>query len=167
MAGLDKNLSPQDLRNQKRRAEYRQDESYRTTCIEVSRENYRRENNVVLKSCLPNLSKLASFGQIRQVHLGDKDVAVRCYSIKELASVLGYSATILYRWHAKGLIPFPIYLGTGPAITVKVFLQEEVRAIVEIIGEHQKEFCYYRKSDVAVTQKLFEACDAVRKQVGG
>ena len=164
--------SPQEARNKKRRDEYNANESYRKTCIELSRENYRRENGVVLKSCLDNLEKLDDFGTIREVHIGKTIKQLQSWSVNELAETLGYSATILYRWKGKNLIPGPIIDAKVEIFskarnisfesTLKVYLEDEVRAIVSIIGEHQKEFCYYRKSDKGVTDSLFSEVEKIR-----
>ena len=173
-----KTLNSKEARNQKRREEYANDESYRQTCTLVSRENYRRDNGVVLWSCLDNLDKLSQFGQVRDIHINDKrTVRERCFVVRELGEVLGYSPTILYRWKGKGLLPSPIfgarttmysdYRGSSFDSTLRVYIEAEVRAIIEVIGEHQKEFCYYRQSDTAVTEQLFAKVGQARKKYGG
>ena len=168
--------SAREVRNEKRRKEYANDESYRQTCTLVSRENYRRDNNVVLHSCLDNLDKLASFGAVRDIHINATvTVTERCYVVRELGEIIGHSPTVLYRWKAKELMPSPIYgartimyskhRGASFDSTLKVYTEQEVRKIVEIIGEHQKEFCYYRQSDRDVTERLFAAINEVRREI--
>ena len=163
-------------RNRKRRSDYASDEAYRQACIESSRKNYRERYGVVLTTCLGNLKHLSRFGTTRPVSYGSTQQDDLTFTMQELANILGYSLPVLYRWKQKQLIPASIATAlvrisipdtVGYEISQEVYLPDEVRAMVQVLGEHQRSIRYYRERDVETRNKLFDAVLTARANAYG
>lgn len=138
--------------------------------IQQVRESYRRNNGEVRsEDCRKNLSKLASFGEKRTVidAKGVEHKNVLCFVTEELANIIGRNTQVLYRWRTDEKWPETILTTKyGPQqVHVGVYTEAEVRAMVEVFGEHQTRTPYYHGTSHAETrEKLFDAIAAVRKK---
>ena len=98
-----------------------------------------------------------------------------CFTTLELSAVLGVEHQTVCRWRRIGMLPKPIARGAvsyptkGFARTYEafqdVYLIEEVRAIVEVLGANQRIVRFYRKTDIGVIARLFEAVETARSKL--
>ena len=165
-------------RNARRREQYQTDKEYRKNRQEKSREWWRQNNSVGDgKSCLENQDKLYSIGEIRTVYFPDGDSYwLLCFTLEELADALGgYAKQVMYRWCSQGQLPHPVYQADAYVNSfgrkrfptkVNVFLEDEVRAIMEVLGPHQKVYRQYRTSHTSVISAIQDAVDKVREDYG-
>lgn len=167
-----------DNHNKKRKERYNSDPQYKQARLEKAREDYRNEKGVVLDSCLDRIREIRSYGSSREVRVNDGPVQVRfCLTTQELGEIIGgHKASVMYRWQGKGLLPKPIakgrvfYSTTGRGGDYwlndqPVYLEEEVAAIMQPLGEHQRNFRYYRTSDTETVAAIFDAVEAVRQSL--
>ncbi len=150
--------------NKKRRMLYKTDPAYRQKQLEKSRTQYRDKAGVLASDCRENLAILEEMGTYRPVFFPRKAVPVLTFSMQEAAEALGISALAFYRWRQDGRIPEPVFRCASAGImAINLYLLAEVRAMVEVIGEHQATCSHYRVSHVETTKKVFEAVKAARK----
>lgn len=161
-------------RNERRREKYKTDSTYRETTAARSRDNYREQHGVDLPTCLHMLEHDAylSHGRVREIWLfNGRRLKEACFTIDELATVLGYAAPVIYRWKAKGLLPAPageaecwIQAQGRPEYKAKkmVYMGKEVREIIKVIGEHQTKVRYYREADTETREKLLREVQSIR-----
>lgn len=167
----------QEARNERRRKSYHEDPSYRAARLEQSRKTYREKNGVDLPSCLGRIAEIPSYGAVRPVVSGGGTVERHCFTIKEAAEIIGpYEQQVLYRWKARGLIPEPVYqakvlvetTGKGGSYEALqgVYLDEEVEALMRVVGEHQTRVRYYRTKDTDTIAAVFAAVEQARATIG-
>jgi hypothetical protein len=181
MTGKRKTLTPmekearrlrwQNAAVKRRAARLRSDPEYREAHRKQAREHFRARHGVdpsTFRDCRSNLEELETFGEVREVE-GEPHVT---FTVPELAKVLGdYNPQIMRRWIAKGQLPEPALeiaaLNTAKKrVQVEVYLEDEVRAMVEVLGEHQAETAYYRASHTQTITRLHEAVQTVRDELG-
>lgn len=163
-------VQQQAERNARRSRKYYTDAEHRQARLEASRRAYREQHGVELQTCLDRLESLADYGVVRDVEgIGP----ILSFTLAEFAEIVGpYKAQVVYRWKSKGLIPPPLARArvvletTGKAGTYEtwqdVYVEEEVRAMMEVIGTHQCEVRYYRQTDTETIRAVFEAVNEVR-----
>lgn len=153
-----------ERKNKKRREMYAANAEYRSSCMAQSRAHYRHKYGTPTKDCRANIDNLASVGRIRLLRNGRGEV-VKCltFSTVEFANALGYSTIQVYRWQHDGRLPKPtnglVYeekIG-GRFLCTRVYTEPEVRAIIEVLSEHQKRVSHYRTTHTATIKKLFSA----------
>lgn len=160
--------------NDQRKLKYHADPNYRAKALAQSRESYRRNSNFEAKhDCRVNLPNLKTIGHKRQVLLSSRNAKtglVLCFTNKELAEALSIAVSTLHKWQVSGRIPEPkfnIIFPDGHKSPVtqnnKVYLLEEVKAILEIVGEHQAHFNHYRESHADTMRKLNLKLNEIRK----
>ena len=98
-----------------------------------------------------------------------------CFTTLELSAVLGVELQTVRRWRTTDKLPKPVARGAvsyptkGFARTYgafqDVYLIEDVRAIVEVLGAQQHIVRFYRKTDTDVIARLFEAVETARSKL--
>lgn len=179
MGRAKKELTPEELearklrywgpeRNAQRRERYRQSKEYREKAIQLGRETYRKVREaqglqVRLEDCREQLPRLGEIGVTRAVLSPDGPVPLLTFSVDELAVALSRNPQVLYRWMAAGMLPRPVVRAVNDRKRVNaVFLEAEVRALMEVFGEHQTKSAYYRSYHEETRDKIAEAVSRVR-----
>jgi hypothetical protein len=142
----------------------------------ASRRYSRNLRGVTLTSCLDKLDSLPSMGRTRVVSIDGVISAPKiCFTTPELGAIVGVDHQTVRRWRTTGMLPKPVARGAvayptkGFTSTYEsfqdVYLLEEVRAIVEVLGAHQRIVKFYRITDTDVTARLFEAVEQTRSKL--
>lgn len=145
------------------------DPEYREQIVEQARARYREEHNVQLKDCRENLGALDQIGTVRTVTTpSGETMEMLTFDAAELAEALGdYNPQIMYRWQQKGQLPRPVVRMFPPRNQKGfVYLEDEVRAIMENLGAHQCRFAYFRVSDKETIENIHNAVADVREGYG-
>ena len=142
---------------------------YQDDMKERSRKAYRTskgkdfelEGNVVLRSLefidqdaipIPVVNSLMSRTEIMPV-----------IRITHVAKLLNMSYQSLWRWTSETQqVPMPVLTDASSGREYGVYHVEEVRIMVQVIGEHFRSFKYYRSDHEATKRKLFDAIEALR-----
>lgn len=139
------------------------DPEYRDQHRAASREYFRNKHGVdpsEFRDCRKNLDKLDEIGTVRFV----REEEFLTFHLAELANALGgYHANIMRRWIDRGQIPAPVLRSEDG---VEVYLEAEVEAIIEPLGEQQATYAYFRKNHTTAIQNIADAVDTVRQELG-
>jgi len=160
-------------RNAARRARYHSDQTYRMNAIQQVRESARRAREEAgvdgrAEAYASNLANLASFGQVRQVHLGDNAwMAMLALTWGEFSTALGRNAQVIKRWVRAGMMP-------GPAVEARnarnrrepVYMLDEARALITVLAAHFQHSHYYREDHQDTRTRLFTAIAHLRAASG-
>jgi hypothetical protein len=152
-----------DRKNEVRREMYASDADYRASRMEESRARYRQEHGVFEKDCRENLDALDSIGSMRLIKLGKKQLNILTFNNRELAEALGYSLVQVYRWQNDGRLPKPRTALSyeeglkGRFMCSEVYTEDEVKAIMSVLGEHQQSVAHYRTTHTLTIKKMFSA----------
>lgn len=158
-----------DQRNERRRQKYATDPAYREQMKDRARKAYRDRahgDDGSKKSDLydprNSLKKLAKLGTIRDVDgiKGKGLVRALTFTKLELSRVLGRSRKQLYAWVNRDTLPSPIYQAGG----LNVYLECEVVAIIEAIGEHLATVTYFRDDHDEQINAVHTAVITARKE---
>lgn len=141
-----------------RRLRYATDETYRNKAKDISRNGYRKRVGLETESCLYSLQfldKLAKDFTVRK-HDGEHSKTIRGFSVSMASEALQQLYQTVWRWIQNGIIPAPIFVrvnvsGSRPYY---VYHLEEVRILVEEIGEHEKNMAYLRKDHTEVRGRI-------------
>lgn len=155
-------------RNERRRLKYSQDPEYRTRLIKSTREGYRKKHGTLEKpsSCLVNLEDLGAFGTTRKVTVAGVERRRLTFTTGELANALRRRVEILYRWMRNDMLPVPVHTSSELQNQHgQVYSYQEVRAIVQVLGEHQEQTPYYRQDHVETRKRLYRKVHATRYPV--
>lgn len=135
-----------------------------------SRKKYRekRGTNFELSNCLRSLSYFEE--QAKHLPVSFEGTAVftaPVYSVQTVAELLEKTYQTFWRWTKEpAIVPPPVLVPYGQKGRIRnVYHREEVRAMITIIGEHEKAFKYYRADHMQTRKKLFDAIEAVRTQL--
>lgn len=156
-------------RNAGRRARYRADSEYRDNAIRQVRASYSRSREaaglpVRQDDCRENLPLLADIGQVRLVRgVGGNDTRGLCLTTDEMAKALGRNTQVVYRWITEGMLPGPVLVAlNGRNRWQAVYNETEVRALLQVFGEHQQRSQYYKQFHVETRDRLFAAVQSAR-----
>jgi len=159
-------------RNARRRERYQKDESYRQQTIQAVRSRYRvvrEERGVEVRDddAAENLAKLRIIGQVRDVSVGeDRSVRMLTFTMDELARAVDRNPQVIYRWRGGDLIPAPIFTGRNMRNRWQpIYVVQEVRAMVAVFSQHQKQSQYYRLVHTSTRERMFEAVRLAREEV--
>lgn len=152
----------------KRQMRYQSDEAYRENAKSLSRRSYRRKANVEISSCLYSLSFLNDAAVIHSVRLPNGSVQqMPVLSIPKTAHMLQKLYQTIWRWVDNGTIPAPVLESLERENRpYKVYHRDEVRVLIEIIGEHEQIVTYLRKDHVEVRKRIEQRILATRKLLG-
>lgn len=157
-----------EARNERRRQKYAEDKAFREREKARARVVNREPSPPSPDNPIRNISRLSSFGAVREVVTPSGDVRkIVCLTTQELAKVLFRTAHILYRWRQQGKWPKPVLVtkvesGTG----TDVYSLPEVREMVRVIGDHLTKTPYFHNTHVETAKALHEAAEAVRQKEG-
>lgn len=155
-------------RNKRRRERYHSDPNYREQRRQQARESYRRRNSArVDEDCRENLGRLKEVGEYRTVQLapGAEEQVLLTFNTKELAGLLNRNTNILYRWQSSGVLPKPVVPNRDFG-GIPVFTEPEVRALMEVFGNHQQVTQYLRAKDKTTIRAFYDALAKVRQKHG-
>lgn len=155
-----------EAHNEKRRSRYQTDPEYREKARAMRRESYAKATGTekAETNCLSNLDKIDSAGSLKAVRLGGSPFVIgRVYTQADLCKMIDRQPQVLYRWLQNETFPRPILEDdSGNAF----YADDEVRAFVQIMGEHQRITPYYRADHDEVRQQLFAASFRANKPLG-
>lgn len=133
-----------------------------------SRKKYREErgSKFELSNCLRSLSYFEDQAVHLPVAFEDNNTVFTApvYNVQTVAELLEKTYQTFWRWTKEpAIVPPPVLIPVGQkGRTRLVYHREEVRAMITIIGEHEKAFKYYRADHMQTRKKLFDAIDAIR-----
>lgn len=174
--------NPEPDRNQRRNNRYETDPKYRDEQKQRSRDAYHGKHNPQLFDPRVNLQTWDQFGGVRETNLpdGTTDDTMWVFTKSEVAEVLGVTPKGFYLWVNDGRFPKPILTAVDYPITrdykekkdvkvpqtVAVYLEQEVRAAVNILGAHLSKVKYYRKDHMDERDALYAAIHTARERQG-
>lgn len=83
--------------------------------------------------------------------------------LTQLAEVLGLSYQTIWRWTSDTQqLPAPVLIDSTTGRDFPVYHVEEARVIIEIVGNHLRQFKHYRKDHVGVRKQLHDKINALR-----
>ena len=154
-------------RNKRRRERYAADAEYRKKAIASARKQQRKRLSSEWVNCEENFPLVTQMGKEDKVMLPGGRIALRLtYSEQTVARLLGKikdgraPGKSLSPWIRTGKWPEPIYRlvkTNGEASSFRVYLEEEVRALMMVFSAHQKDTPYYHESHLETRDKLFAA----------
>jgi hypothetical protein len=156
-------------RNARRRERYRQDREYREKTIQTVRSAYWRtrvEEGAPVRQddCRANLESLNLIGQVRELRAGAQPmVQALTFTMDEAGEALTRNAQVLYRWIMADMLPGPVYEARNHRNRWQaVYTEPELRALLEVFGDHQTRSQYYRIFHTETRERLFAAVAAQR-----
>jgi predicted DNA-binding transcriptional regulator AlpA len=134
---------------------YQKDPAFRDKFRDMMRRKYREEHPEKLRDC--SKTNPLDFGMTRDLCTPVAGVTSRKMSLStaEIAQAMGYHTVVLYGWMAKGFFPRPPHKVVGSKTTV--FSLPQAKAILKVMGEHQKKCQFLREQDREVIERLNEA----------
>lgn len=138
---------------EKRTEKYRRDAAYRAKISRESRQKMQARRGTKLKDCRVNLADLDVLGNRRVITYADGSTSrALCLTYAEAAEALMLSRSRVRIWVTSGVLPAPVaqadvseekvlFSETG---LVPVYLAEEMKAIMKVVGEHQSRMAYIR-----------------------
>lgn len=136
---------------------------------EVSRERYRAERgkdyeltgNIVLRALehidldaeeLPVVNQITAQVEVMPI-----------LRLTYVAKLLNVSYQTVWRWTTETQqLPMPVLIDNSKGREYPVYHLEEIRVIVQIIGEHLRGFKYYRSDHEATKRKVFHEIEMLR-----
>lgn len=155
-------------RNARRRERYRSDPAYRQKAIQQSRKKFEdRDVNEDAQHLTQVRDKIASYGQVREVSLPDGTVRqMLVLTSDELATVLGRTPNMLFRWRSSGKVPYGILQTRVGKTNAQAYSVPEVAAMVDVLKDHFTERYYYHDSHTETIQRLFTQVINTRRSMG-
>jgi len=152
----------------KRQMRYKSDEAYRENAKALSRRSYRRKASVEIVTCLYSLEFLDGAASIHSVRLPNNTVKhMPVFSVPKTANLLQKLYQTIWRWIDNGTIPAPVLESIERENRpFKVYHLEEVRVLIEIIGEHEQDVSYLRKDHTDVRARIEQRILATRSMLG-
>lgn len=85
------------------------------------------------------------------------------FRLTHVAKLLNVSYQTLWRWTTETQqLPMPVLVDQTQGREYPVYHMEEVRVMVQVIGDHLTRFKYYRKDHLNTREKLFTEIEALR-----
>lgn len=160
---LKKPLLKKPTHNEKRRAKYQSDEKYREAVKANARQKYRKEAGKEISSCLRSLDFYTTLAKSERVALTNGTVrTLPVMNLPTTALLLEKRYQTVWRWVKKEMIPEPVLKLANK--DESVYHSDEVRVIIEEVGELEKRFAYYCKNHIQTKNRIFALIKAVRKQ---
>lgn len=142
---------------------YRTDPDYRQKIIDRAKEYYAKNKKRYLEDPRKSLdSKLITVGTER-INVATKKTLL-CFTAEEFGSLVGWSASNVYRKWNEGLLPEPKLEAYNKGETKKVqykrvYNKKQTKALVNILGEHFVTEGYLRPKHTKTRTKLFSVLD--------
>lgn len=144
-----------------RRLRYADDTEYRDKAKAASRRSYRKKIQLELDSCLYSLQFLDAAVKHVSVTLPNGEVSEQpVLTVPKTAELLQCLYQTLWRWIDNRVVPAPVLIASHP-----VYHKEEVRILIEEIGEHEKTFRYLRFDHHEVRERIERRILAFRKSL--
>jgi len=146
----------------RRRAErYRTDKAYREKAKETARERYREAKNVDLSSCLYSLDFIAQLADETNVILPNgRKAFMPVISQANAAAALQIDKVTFYRRIQRGQLPPPLIRRVKR--NALVYHVDEVKALISVIGEHEKSQKYLRRDHTATIDAIWATIGRTR-----
>jgi hypothetical protein len=93
---------------------------------------------------------------------------IKGFSIPLTAEALQQLYQTVWRWLQNEVIPKPVLVcmdSGGPKASFPVYHIDEVRVLIEEIGEHEKNMAYLRKDHFEVRERIERRILAVRRRL--
>jgi hypothetical protein len=158
-------------RNARRRERYQQDNEYRQQSIKQVRDHYRQSRtaaglDVRSDDCEENISKLAEIGAVRDIINACQSRTLLTFTIEEAAIAFGRNQQVMYRWLKSGLLPPPVLTARNNRNRLQsVYVECELREMLDVFSAHQKLSQYYRSYHVETQNSMFAKVDAAREEL--
>lgn len=162
-------------RNARRREKYHSDPEYRRRAIESARKQQRKRLSSEWVNCADNFPLVEGMGVVQKVMLpGGRIANMRTYSEQTVARLLGKvregksPGKSLSPWIRANKWPEPIYRlvkTSGEPSAFRVYLEREVRALMQVFSEHQRDTPYYHEAHTETRNKLFAAVAQARAEI--
>lgn len=151
-----------------RKRRYAADAEFREKAKSLARRSYRRKTNMELNTCLHSLDFLSEKAKTEEVRLPSGEVReMPVFYLSDTADVLQKLYHTVWRWTHSGMIPSPVLLANfSTAKPNSVYHIDEVRALVEEIGKHEKSIAYFRKDHTDVIERIEQRFNDIRSQLG-
>ena len=162
-------------RNAKRRKEYAANAEKRKQIRDANKESYRNHADVALKDFTHRLDSLYKYGAIRRVTVEGETLERLSFSVKEFASIFDYGEGAIQHWFRGGLLMRPVVTsrnnvlreGTAKRLyPIRVYLLEEVKAILEPLFDHFLVKAYLTHLDTGVLLAINTGLLKARKSLG-
>ena len=164
-----------DTHNQKRRDKYKNDPEYRASVKADYRARYRAKAKGEPKDCRTNYDDLDVIGEYRECSINGEPVNELCFVMSEVAEALMYSVSGLRKMFGNGIFPNPVVTAKvennsfGRRMTTNqyVYVEAELRSIMEVLGDHQTKYSYLSATrNPGTIQAIVDALDSVRSEYG-
>lgn len=162
-------------RNKRRRERYHADPEYRRKAIQSARKQQRKRLSSEWTNCEENFALVESMGAMQKVLLpGGRIANLLTFSEQTVARLLGKvregknPGKSLSPWIRAGKWPEPVYRlvkTNGEPSSFRVYLEKEVRALMAVFSEHQRDTPYYHESHVETRNRLFAAVAQARAEI--
>lgn len=165
-------------RDARRRIRYHGDDEYQAKQQALSRDYFRQRHGMdsaAFTDCRRNYDQLHTIGKVREARFEDEHEPYLTFTVPEAAKAFGdYNPRIMHRWIAKGMLPAPLLevsevtgsFGRADGTSIlKVYTEEEIKAVIEVLGAHQSAMRYYRASHTNTVQEINDAVAKVRKEL--
>lgn len=140
-----------------KRVRYASDPAFRRSAQAIARNGYRKRVGMETQSCLYSLEFIDKLSKEFTVTSPDGEVVtVKGFSVPMAAEVLQQLYQTVWRWIGNQIIPAPMFTRIGPNGNKPylVYHLEEVRILVEEVGEHEKTMAYLRKDHVETRGRI-------------
>jgi hypothetical protein len=149
-------------RNDKRREKYANGGTYKEMLQAKSRVNYRKSNKMELSSCLRSLSFYATLAKSKSVTYENHEYMFPVMNIRSVADCLGKIYQTIWRWSRNDMIPKAVLMTRSRS--TGYYHVDEVRVLIEEIGNHERTMAYYRSNHREVRERIFSRIENVRQQ---
>lgn len=149
--------------NKRRRTRYKADPDYQEKERERARIAYRRKSRKETPSVLRSLNFLSNYTKRELVITPDgMEMEFPVASIGRVAAIVNKSHSTFLRWIEDGRVPEPVLEVSRTG--VRVYHQEEIRALLESLGEHERDFDNYTARNTKTKERIQQRILFVRKQ---
>lgn len=156
-------------RNRYRRERYAQDSAYREQAKRHALLAHRKRTGKV-PTRVDFTARVKQFGEVRDIRSGRVTQKVRCFTLKELGEVLQRAPSGISKWikdewiyPPRAVATFQVPVGAGARMSrpyeAHVYLEDEVRAMAEVLTEHFATRLNLNRRDVGVFTALKRSMD--------
>lgn len=161
--------APKDDGGSRTKSRYKLQPAFKASMKEASRKAYRTrkgkdfelEGSVILRSLEFIDDDAITIPVVNQIT--SRTEALPVLRLTHVARLLNTSYQTLWRWTAETQqVPMPVLIDASSGREYGVYHVDEARIMVQVIGEHFREFKYYRSDHEATKRKVFDQIEALR-----
>jgi hypothetical protein len=153
----------------RRKERYKTDPEYRNAIKRAARNRYNEQAGGAIldtaQAIRDNVSRIASFGEVREVFVGRASVGeYLCLTEMEMAEAVCRNYQSFQRMVKEGRWPAPVFSARSSKTRMGVYMVSEAKALGEVYADHYAQSAHYYASHVETRTKMFNAVRAVRLQ---